>query len=418
MRRLTGEKLLELESKKCFDYFWNEANGDKNSPGYGLIRDRAPHHPQGASIAAVGFGLTALVIGVERGWVTYKKAQERAVGTLSTLLHHAEQVNGFFYHFLDMDTARRLWNCEVSIIDTALALCGAITAGEYFGGDAARYAQEVYERVDWEWYRNAETNWFYMGYSPERGFFGAWDMCAEQFMMYFLGAASPTHPVNPEMFYRFERNTGGYGVHFPIIHSPGGALFIYQFSHAWFDLRNKKDREGVDWWQNSVLATRANRQYCIDYADHFTTFGPNAWGLTACDGPAGYSGAYGTPPRLTGSIHGSNDGTVPPCGAAGSIAFTPEESIAALEYFYNDIPGLWGKYGFRDAYNMDVTPAWIGEDVIGIDKGISLLMIENYRSGLVWDVFMRNTYVREGMRLTGVLEAGESAVNVLVGADV
>lgn len=406
MNALTGDKLLELECRKSFEYFWNEANTNLNSSGYGLVRDRAPGNPQVCSVAAVGFGLSALVIGVERKWISKEAGNERALGTLNTLLYNAEHVNGFFYHFLNMSTAKRYWNCEASIIDTSLALCGAITAGEYFGGEVREKAQRIYERVNWEWYRNPGNNRFYMGYSPEEGFFGSWDIYAEQFMMYFLGAASETHPVNPEMFYGFRRDIGSYSRYSSIVHSPNGSLFVYQFSHAWFDLRGKRDRCGMDWWRNSVLASKANRRYCTDNTGIFKTFGQNSWGLTACDGPFGYSGDYGAPPRWAHNIHDGNDGTVPPCGAAGSIVFTPDESLAALEHYYNSFPGLWGKYGFMDAYNLDVSPPWFAKDVIGIDKGITLLMIENHRTGLIWDVLMRNEYVRKGMKLAGVTEAG------------
>ncbi|CCQ97018.1 conserved hypothetical protein [[Clostridium] ultunense Esp] len=393
------EKLLEEESLGSFRFFWEEANADPNSTGYGLIRDRAPGSPRMASIASVGFGLSAIVIGAERGWVSYEEAKKRAVGTLHTLLHRLPHHHGFFYHFMDMETGARYGKSEVSIIDTAIALCGALTAGEYFGEEAKELATRIYERVDWNWYRNRDTNQFYMGYAEEEGrHFGAWDHYAEQFMMYFLGAASPTHPVDPEMFYQFERFVGEYGSYGPIIHSWTGSLFVYQFSHAWFDLRGLVDRDGVDWFRNSVLASLANRQFCIDLSSRYQTFGLNSWGLTACDGPKGYSGGYGAKPNKV--ERDFPDSTIPPCGPIGSIVFTPEESIAAMEHF-RTFPGLWGKYGFQDAYNLDVDPAWYARDVIGIDKGISLLMIENFRTGLIWEVFMRNRFAREGLSRVG-----------------
>ncbi|CAM2824435.1 glucoamylase family protein [Paenibacillus sediminis] len=396
MEKLTDEALLDLESKLSFEFFWKEANSDPNSPGYGLIRDRAPGLPNMASIASVGYGLTALAIGAERGWVTRQEAYDRALGTMHTLLHHAEQQHGFFFHFLDMNTAKQYGGCEVSVIDTAICICGVLMAGEYFGGEVRTQAQAIYERVEWDWYRNPETNQFYMGYNAEKGeHFGTWDHYAEQFMMYFLGAASKTHPVPADMFDDFVRYVGYYGGHGPIIHSTGGALFVYQFSHAWFDLRGKVDKYGVDWFENSVQASLANRQFCIDHADRSKTFGPNSWGLTACDGPRGYHGGYGADPNTTKRDY--VDGTIPPCGAAGSIVFTPKESIAALQNYYTNYPKLWGKYGFQDAYNLDETPEWYAEDVIGIDKGITLLMIENYRTGFVWRHFMNIEAVQEGM---------------------
>ncbi|MFD2615411.1 glucoamylase family protein [Paenibacillus gansuensis] len=396
--KLTDEQLLEAESRLSFQFFWEEANTDPDSPGYGLIRDRAPGMPDMASIASVGYGLTALTIGAERGWVSRDAAAERALGTLKTFRDHAEQRHGFYFHFLDMNTAKQFGGCEVSVIDTAILICGVLAAGQYFGGEVQLLAQELYERVEWDWYRNPDTNQFYMGYNDEEGrHFGTWDHYAEQFMMYFLGAASPTHPVPADMYDDFTRYVGYYNGHGPVIHSTGGALFVYQFSHAWFDFRGREDKYGVDWFENSVQASLTNRQFCIDQAAKSATFGPDSWGLTACDGPRGYSGTYGADPNVTKRDY--VDGTIPPCGAAGSIVFTPEESIAALQNYYTNHPKLWGKYGFQDAYNLDVSPAWYAEDVIGIDKGITLLMIENYRTGFVWKQFMNIPAARKGMEM-------------------
>jgi|HigsolmetaAR203D_1030402.scaffolds.fasta_scaffold05262_2 Uncharacterized protein conserved in bacteria len=400
-RQAAEEPLLETESRASFDFFWKEANTDPDSKGYGLIRDRAPGNPQLSSVASVGFGLTALAIGAERGWVTREEARERALGTLRTLWEHADHINGFFYHFLNMHDASAAKGSEVSVIDTAIAVCGAITAGEYFGGEVRELADQIYRRVDWEWFRDPARNMFYMGYHPGKGFQGHWDFYAEQLMMYFLAAASPTHPADPDMFYRFTRRVRSYGDGEPFIHSWFGSIFTYQFSHAWFDLRGKQDREGVDWWENSVRASIAHRQFAIDQSETFRTYGPDAWGLTASDGPRGYEGRYGAPPSGFANDQHFVDGTLPPAGALGSIVFTPEESLAALRHYYS-IPGLVGEYGLKDAYNTAIDPVWIASDVIGIDKGITLLMIENYRSEFVWKWFMNNEHVQAGLQKTGV----------------
>jgi hypothetical protein len=181
-----------------------------------------------------------------------------------------------------------------------------------------------------------------------------------------------------------------------------GSLFTYQFSHAWFDLRNTADRSGVDWFENSIKAVKANRQYCFDNSDALKTFESGAWGLSACDGPKGYIGDYGSLPSGVGFRKHYTDGTIPPYGAAGSVVFLPNECIETLELYYSRFPECWGEYGFKDAFNLDVFPSWFGEDYIGIDKGISLLMIENYRSGLIWDVFMKNEHVKQGMKKCGI----------------
>lgn len=392
--------ILELEEKGCFDFFWNEATSE--GEGFGLIKDSTAQSEQAektSSVASVGFGLSAIVIGVERGWITREQGEQRALGTLKTLYNNVDQTEGFFNHFVDMQSGKRLWNCEVSIIDTAIAVMGALTCAEYFKGETEEYFEKIYRRINWEFYRNEKTNQFYMGYSQERGHFGAWDMTAEQFMMYFLGVASPTYPVPASMFYSFRRDIGSYrGEEF--IYTPIGSIFPYQFSHAWIDFRNTTDKLGVNWFDNSVKATIADRQYCIDNPNHSKSYGENAWGLTACETPHGYDGSQGTLPSAKGGTAHTADGTVPPCGAIGSLVFTPQESIDAMNYYYHTFNDkLWGRYGFKDAYNLDENPEWFCDYEIGIDKGISILMIENYRSGLIWKLTMQNRYIQKAMNM-------------------
>lgn len=394
---MNQNEVLELEAKGCFDFFWNEANTDKHSDGYGLILDQSKNK-QVASIASVGFGLTAIIIGIERGWITYQEGFERTKGTLKTFLNNVEHDDGFFYHFLDMKTAKKnksFYDCA-SIIDTTLFLNGAITSSEYFGGEIAELFEQIYARIDWTVYYDESVNQFYMGYTKEKGGFGHWDTYAEQLTQYLLGVASPTYPVPVKIYQGFERRLGKYGP-YEFVNSPGGALFVHQFSHAWFDFKKYLDCDGMDWFENSVKATKANRQYCIDNPNGFKTYHENSWGLTACASPNGYI-VPGGPPFYP-NVKPNNEGTVPPAGAAGSIVFTPDESIAALNYYYKHHPKLWGKYGFQDAYNLDVEPEWYADHVIGIDKGITLLMIENYQTGLVWELYMKNKYVKKGIQL-------------------
>ncbi|GAB2574950.1 glucoamylase family protein [Gracilibacillus alcaliphilus] len=393
--------IAEKESELSFSFFWEEVNDDPDSPGFGLIRDRAPGNPELSSTASIGFGLTAIAIATERGWITEAAAEQRLAGTLDTLLTRAAHENGVFYHFLEMSDASRAPGSEVSIIDTALLVSGALTAGEYFGGDIQQKAEELYRRVNWDWYRNSATNQFYMSYSPESGFSGAWDFYAEQLLMYVLGAGSPTYPTKPDMFYDFTREERAFRDGDPFIYSWFGSIFTHQFSHAWIDFRGYRDREGVDWFANSIKASEASQAFSIYYADQYQTFGSGSWGLTASDGPDGYKGEYGSSPSGANDQAHFTDGTIPPAGAAGSIVFTPEAALEALEH-YATIPELSGEYGFVDAYNLDVSPAWFADDVIGINKGITLLMIENYRSEFVWKYFMQNDYVQQGIERIGL----------------
>ncbi len=389
--------IIEKELKRSIMFFVKESNLDKKSKGYGLIKDKTILADNIASIASVGYGLAALIVGVEHKWLSYKKVYDRVNGTLDTVLNNLENIEGFFYHFIDIETGKRAWNCEVSIIDTAILLCGVIYSGEYFKGEIKEKAQKIYDRINWEWYINKETNQFYMGYKPEIGFWGKWDMYGEQLMLYILSVGSTTYPVEKSIYYDFKRIKGDYKQYKDIIHTYCGTLFTYQFSHAWIDFRNKKDRDGIDWFNNSILATKANRQYCIDNANKYNTYGEKSWGLTSCIGPKGYS-EYGAAPNIV-NLDEQNDGTVAPAAAIGSIVFTPKETIEYIEYIYSKYKKIWGKYGFKDGYNFEGIKKWFAKEYIGIDKGIEVLMIENYLNGTIWKFFMKNTNIKKGLNI-------------------
>ena len=408
---MRAKELLKKELRGCYKFFIKEANKNKNSKGYGLIRDKSVLSPKIASIASVGYGLSALVIGVERNWITFPKAYERVSKTLDTFLNNMESTNGFFYHFINLETAKREWKSEVSIIDTAIFICGALLSGEYFGGTVKEKATKLYKNINWEWYLDKSTNQFYMGYLPESGFSGHWDMYAEQLMLYILAVASPTFPVEVSTYKDFQKPVTDYKQIKNIVYTYCGTLFTYQYSHAWIDFRNRKDEQGIDWFENSIKATLANREYCIENKEKFKTFGENSWGLTACIGPKGYNGGFGAMPAF--STLEENDGTISPSGAAGSIVFTPELSINALTH-YAHYSKFWGKYGFKDAYNLDGKKPWYAKECIGIDKGISMIMIENYLSGLIWEYFMKNEYVQNGLEKLNITEKANIKVNDIV----
>lgn len=396
------------ELKGSFDYFWNETNTDENSPGYGLIRDNNATE-NFASIAAVGFGLTAVVTGVEHGWITREEGEVRVRGTLRTFWERAEHAEGFFYHFLKMSNATKyepFYDCA-SIIDTALLVSGALIAGEYFGGETKELAGKIYERIEWPVYVNEDTNQFYMGYDPnsERGKWGAWDIYSEQLLLYPLAVAAPKHPVPPEIYDGFARVTGTYKSS-TFYNSIGGPLFTHQFSHAFIDFRNILDKDGIDWFENSVKASKAQYEYAKDNPFRFQTYRGEAWGLTASAGPKGYR-AYGVSSFYTPGSTENEDGTVAPCAALGSIVFTSAESLAALNHFMEEVPDLKGKYGLHDAYNEHVSPHWVADHYIGIDKGITLMMIENYRSGLLWKLFMQNEHIQRGIDMLGFVRKEE-----------
>ncbi len=385
--------VIEYEMEGAFDFFWEQANTEEGSPGYGLIRDRYPGSEGISSIASVGFGLTAYPIGIEKGYIAYEAGAERVAGTLDTLLS-MERVEGFYYHFVEQKTGQRAWNSEVSSIDTSILMMGVLTAGEYFGGEIADKAQMLYDGVNWPWFVDESRQMFYMAHRPEKGFEGHWDFYAEQLMLYVLAAGSDTYPVDETAYYTFTRHYAKYDPGQPFIHSWFGSLFTYQFSHAWIDFRDYADKEQVNWFENSVEASLAHVNFATAMDDEYETLGPAAWGLTACDGPDGYNGLYGAPPSGYDNRAHAVDDTLAPAGAIGSILFVPQQAQQAMLNYYS-LEGLKGPYGFLDAYNL--SRDWYATDVIGIDKGISLLMLANYANDQVYRITMSNEAILQGL---------------------
>ena len=399
------------EARLSFKFFWEVVNGDPSSPGYGLVADRYNTVTLGfgaASIASVGFALAAIPIGIENDWVGYLEGYNRVLGTLSTL-ENMQRTHGFYYHFVNMENGARSGYSEVSIIDTAILMCGVILAGEYFGGEIKAKANELFQAVEWDWYYNDIVDMFYMGYTPESGFAGYWDSYAEQLMIYLLAAASDDYSVDIAAYDRMKSSSQRkkYGTSDYFYISYPGTLFTYQYSHAFFDFRTAMDNEFVNWFNNSIEASIAAYDYAQFMSTYYHTYGETAWGNTASDGPDGYR-AYGNLPAV-GQIY--IDGTLAPAGAIGSLVFVPDLVLPAMEY-YSSLPALQGKYGLLDAFNLGLTQeatssiirptrpipigGWFATDVIGIDKGISLLMIENYRSELIWHYFMQSEIVQKG----------------------
>lgn len=368
-------------------YFAGEAN-----PLNGLIKDSSrPGAP--CSVAAVGFGLTALCIGDSRGWISREQAYERVLNTLRTFRDKIHNEHGFFYHFLDMRTGSRAWNSEVSSIDTALFLAGALFAGEYFKGTEVEVlARDIYDRVDWPWMMNGRKI-ICMGWTPERGFLPYyWDSYNEAMILYALAIGSTAHPIDAAAWNEWTRPKDIYGG-YELIYCCTGSIFTYQYSHAWIDFRNLTENEtGINYYANSVNGVKANRQFCIDNADKYKTYGENSWGLTACIGPGGYKG-YGAKPG-----EALNDGTIAPCGMAGSIVFDWQNSSSGLKYLYDNYRSfLYGKYGFKDAFNVD--KRWWAEEYLAIDVGITVIMLENYKTGLVWSKFMQSEPIKRWVGL-------------------
>lgn len=383
--RAQDEAFLDKLQYDSLLYFAKEAN-----PENGLVKDSSrPGAP--CSVAAVGFSLTAMCIGESRGWIDRDKAYERVIRTLRAFRDEIPNEHGFFYHFLDMRTGSRTWNSELSSIDTALFLAGALFAGEYYKGtEAEKIANEIYERVDWPWMMNGRPI-VCMGWRPDSGFLWYyWDSYSEAMILYALAIGSPTHPISKESWRAWKRPKDYYDG-YDVVYCTTGSLFTYQYSHAWIDFRRLYDGD-INYFENSVSATKANKEFCADNAKDYETYNENSWGLTASIGPDGYRG-YGAKPG-----EGFNDGTIAPCGMAGSIVFDPKSALNGLKYLYDNHKSfLYGKYGFKDAFNLDKD--WWAEEHLAIDVGITLIMIENFRSGLVWEKFMKIPAIKKWIEL-------------------
>jgi hypothetical protein len=382
--------LQEIESAN-FRYFWEEAN-----PETGMVRDRCharvPDTSDLSSIAATGFGLTALCIGEKRGFIPRVQAQERVLNTLRFLWKTLPNHRGFFYHFANITTGERIWDSEISSVDTAILLCGILTCRQHFvHAEINELALEVFNRVDWNWL-SEDTPVLPHGWMPESGFLQyRWDDYSEMMMMYLLGIGSSLHPLVPAAWDAWKRTTFEYdGIRYIGSYAP---LFVHQYSQAWFDFRAKRDKY-TDYFQNSILATDVHRRFCLDLSQQFPDYSDDLWGVTASDSMKGYV-AWGGPPA-TGPI----DGTVVPCASAGSLPFLPEAVMRVLRTIKTKYgENAWGRYGFVDAFNP--LKNWYDTDVVGIDTGITIVMIENSRSAFVWDTFMKNPEARRGMDRAG-----------------
>jgi hypothetical protein len=412
--------LMEQELKGCFDFFWNEYIDEHEWPTYGMNAGDYVGMLKNIPIAIEnqGFYFSAIVIGVERGWITRKAGEQRALDAMKSI-RDLKHFDGFYYHLIDKETGLQGWHkkeIEVSNIATATMIAGAIVAGEYFGGEIKELAHELYARINWKSFLDTEANHFYLARHtdavPEgkkvnkNGYFGHWGAYSEHLLMYILGAGAPNpeYATSAKPYYSMDCHWGSYkGETF--IFCGSGSAFTYQWTHCFVDFRNIEDRRGINWFENSRHAAIAARQFAIDRGDEIRGLGKNSWGMTASMGASRfYNGHYGSlPAGYQGKTmdHLTMDGTVAPYGSSGFITFTPEASIEALEYMYS-IPGLAGKYGLYDAYSFHtksdgITP-WIAETYLGIDKGIVALMFENYSTQMIWKLFHQNKHIQNGIR--------------------
>jgi hypothetical protein len=426
--------LLDDVSERSFRFFWDTAN-----PANGIVPDRYPT-PSFGSIAAVGFGLTAYTVGVDRGYITRAQAVGRVLATLRFFRNApqgaAEQGmaghHGFFYHFLDMKTGVRSSNCELSTVDTALLLGGVLHAQSYFTGSDAREAEirrladEIYKRVDWAWAASARPNAVALAWDPKTGMSGYdWKGYNEAMLVYVLALGSPTHPLPASAWSDWTSTYArSWGTVYGQEHLAFAPHFGHQYSHLWIDFRGIQDTymrsRGIDYFENSRRASYAQQAYAIANPEACKGYGANMWGVTASDGPEDVEIQDGSRKRKFISYAGRgmghyDDCTMAPTGAAASIAFAPEIAIPAIAHMRSKYGSeIYGKYGFLDAFNptfdFDVKVkhgrrvpgfGWVDTDYLGIDQGPIVAMIANYRDDAVWRVMRTNPYIRSGLLKAG-----------------
>lgn len=419
------EALLHPLQQEAFAYFLQNIN-----PHNGLIADTT-RSGSPCSIAVVGFALSAYPVGVERGWLARSDAAERALAALQFFAHSdqsgtpdATGYQGYYYHFLDMQSGQRVWKSELSLIDTGFLIAGMLTAAAYFTAPTAaetelrRLADALYRRINWRWAQrdNAAVT---HGWKPECGFLNyGWEGYSEAILLYVLGLGSPSHPLSTEsypawtMTYQWE-NLYGYDFLY------AGPLFIHQFSHAWIDFRGIQDafmrEKNCNYFENSRRAAYVQREYAIRNPLGFNGYGADCWGISAGDGPSTapqhimgrYQAFYGYAAR--GIPYGPDDGTISPSALLSSLVFAPEITLPALRSLLaRDTTASTAQShdhlhtsGFNASIAGTERQGWLSEGEFGLDQGAIVLMIENYRSGLLWRLNRSIPCIQRGLRRAG-----------------
>jgi len=415
----SDDQLLEQLQKGAFNYFVEHVD-----PTTGLVADTS-RKDSPASIAVVGFALSCYPIGVERGWIARADAAAQTLKALRFFWNSPQSAEpdvtgykGFYYHFLDMRTGRRVWKCELSMIDTTLLLAGMLTAAAYFTASAVEESEiralagELYRRIDWQWAQNGGDT-VAQGWKPECGFFhSCWEGYSEATILYVLGLASPTFPLPCNSFagwtstYQWE-NIYGYDFLY------AGPLFIHLFSHAWIDFREIQDafmrEKGCDYFENSRRAVSIQREYAARNPHGFIGYGPNFWGITAGDGPGNEdlreSGRdrrfFGYTDR--GVPFGRDDGTIAPWGMLAALPFSPPSALMAIRRTMERYPDVCVDFRMSSGINPSLVDqgGWISQGHYGLDQGIVVMMIENYRSGLIWKLMRSCPHTATGLRRAG-----------------
>lgn len=403
--RLSDEALLTLVQKQTFRYFW-----DFGHPQSGLARERS-NSPSGGDVVTTGgsgFGIMALIVGIERGFITREEGVERMQKILAFLDRKADAFHGIWPHWMDGATGKTIRFSRkddgADLVESAFMFEGLLAAHQYFSNNNPKESSirgiisRLWRQAEWDWFTKGGEEVLYWHWSPNNG----WAMNHqirghnECHIVYILAASSPTYPVKESVYHKgwaqsrvFRNNREYYGINLPLGTDFGGPLFFTHYSYMGLDPRGLKDNY-ADYREQMVNHTLINRQHCIVNPNNYKGYGPNCWGLTASDGNKGYSAHSPTNDR----------GVITPTAAFSSFPYTPEYSMEALRYFYEGLGDkLWGEYGFRDAFNL--TENWFAESYLAIDQGPIVVMIENFRSQLIWNLFMSHPDVQNGLRKLG-----------------
>lgn len=421
LRMRSDEALLDFLQQAAFNYFL-----DIFHPVTGLVADNSRQNSP-ASIAVVGFALSSYPVAVERGWMSRADAVQRSVRILRFFRDSdqsgsstATGFKGFYYHFLDVKTGARVWKSELSMIDTALLIAGALTASMYFSGDSPDeielrdLADFLYQRIDWHWAQDNGAT-IRQGWKPECGFLNyGWEGYSEAILLYVLAMGSPTHPITGKCFkawtatYQWE-NLYDYDFLY------AGPLFIHQFSHAWIDFRGIRDSfmrdKHSDYFENSRRATYVQREYAQRNPHEFTGYGENCWGLSACDGPTVKKQKISSIERqffgyaARGVPYGPDDGSLCAPAVLGSLPFAPKIVLGAIRHIMQHYPQTLTQGRFASSFNPTLidnnSQPWVSSGHYGLDQGIILMMIENHRSGLIWRLMRDCPYIKTGLHKAG-----------------
>ncbi|MHA6688513.1 glucoamylase family protein [Mesorhizobium sp. A556] len=419
-KRQSDEALLDRLQRAAFGYFLQSVN-----PANGLVADTSRENSP-CSIAVVGFALSVYPAAVERGWMTRADAVSRSLSVLRFFSDSdqsgdpgATGYKGFYYHFLDIRTGVRVWRCELSMVDTALLIAGALTASAYFDSDSdeeselRRIVDTLYRRIDWIWALGGETT-IRLGWKPECGFLHyGWEGYNEAIVLYVLALGSPTHPLEA---HSYEAWTGTYQWENLYGHDflYAGPLFVHQFSHAWIDFRDIRDRfmreKKCNYFENSRRAIEVQREYTRRNPHRFVGYDESCWGLTACDGPSDQPPSSTRRHRLFGYAargvpYGPDDGTLGGWSALASLPFAPEIALCAAREMLRRYPEMLSTEQYTSSFNPTLTSAgngaWASAGHFGLDQGIVVMMIENYRTQLIWRLTRSCNYIGAGLRRAG-----------------